>query len=989
MSSIIGSPFTAHHAWENVSLSESPNPRRSLLQVILLVFAMTGMPGKNNFAQTAEARQQIPEKEKLSLLLKSEPIESLAADARAKGDAVRGSILFAQQNTNCIKCHSSGQQNLLGPDLTRMEQGVTDVYLIESLLEPSKVIKKGFESVTVLLLDGRNIAGRIIEQDPDRIVLRDAGDSGQLVTLERNELDEIAPGKLSSMTEGLIDELRDRQQFLDLAMYIMVLADAGPMPSVNQAPTAVYHNEILSDEIRGLVLIDKLNCAACHESNLKSNPFPHKQAPNLVWGSGRMDPGYIARFIADPAHVQPASSMPDVLYGIEPAKRDIVVNALTNYLSSLGSAEFSPQAIDPLAAERGRELFQTVGCVACHSPRSDDGIEQLAATSVPLGDMKGKYNIAGLAAFLEDPLAARPSGRMPNMVLSHWDSVDIANFLLRNPGGTKTEPFNFDRSLVAEGKNQFQKLGCVNCHGQSSGIVRESNDEKAIPALVHARPDRGCLSKVAGHWPRFQLDDAQRDLIRVALARKPVELSTPDKIVMTLETFNCLVCHQRGNLGGIPPERIQYFQTTNENIGPQSRIPPTLTGVGGKLNSKWLRDVLVTGRAIRPYVQTRMPQYGADNVGHLVPLFEEADKSAEVSFAEFTDLEEMKKAGHQMAGNGGLNCVACHTFQQIQGETMPAVDLTNMAERLHKEWFYTYMRDPQRHSPNTVMPSFWPGGRAMRKDILDGDASLQIEALWQYLLEDRQARTPDGLINEPIELLATDQAVMLRRSFNGIGKRGIGVGYPGEVNLAFDAEQLRLAMIWKGKFADTSGVWKGQGSGNVRPLGNDLIRFDGGPDLDDATDPWIFDLPVEIEKLEQPIAQDIRIRPPHHQFKGYFLDDFQRPTFLYRFDNVDVEDYPVDVRDEQSDEGMIRRTVTFTSENGRPNTTFRAATGETITAGPEGFFLIGKKLKVRIVNQDNDAQFQAEIQDAPSGKQLLVPINVPPGKSTLILEYRW
>ena len=60
---------------------------------------------------------------------------------------------------------------------------------------------------------------------------------------------------------------------------------------------------------------------------------------------------------------------------------------------------------------------------------------------------------------------------------------------------------------------------------------------------------------------------------------------------------------------------------------------------------------------------------------------------------------------------------------------------------------------------------------------------------------------------------------MLRRSYQGIGKRGIGVGYPGGVNLAFDAEQMRLAMIWKGKFADPSGVWRGQGSGNVRPLG--------------------------------------------------------------------------------------------------------------------------------------------------------------------------
>ena len=63
---------------------------------------------------------------------------------------------------------------------------------------------------------------------------------------------------------------------------------------------------------------------------------------------------------------------------------------------------------------------------------------------------------------------------------------------------------------------------------------------------------------------------------------------------------------------------------------------------------------------------------------------------------------------------------------------------------------------------------------------------------------------------------------MLRRSYEGIGKRGIGVGYPGGVNLAFDAEQMRLAMIWKGKFVDPSGAWYGQGNGNVRAMGQTL-----------------------------------------------------------------------------------------------------------------------------------------------------------------------
>ena len=58
------------------------------------------------------------------------------------------------------------------------------------------------------------------------------------------------------------------------------------------------------------------------------------------------------------------------------------------------------------------------------------------------------------------------------------------------------------------------------------------------------------------------------------------------------------------------------------------------------------------------------------------------------------------------------------------------------------------------------MPSFWPGGKAIRTEILEGDTDLQIETLWHYLQDGRQARQPRGLDIQPIELVASDEAVM-------------------------------------------------------------------------------------------------------------------------------------------------------------------------------------------------------------------------------------
>jgi hypothetical protein len=393
-----------------------------------------------------------------------------------------------------------------------------------------------------------------------------------------------------------------------------------------------------------------------------------------------------------------------------------------------------------------------------------------------------------------------------------------------------------------------------------------------------------------------------------------------------------------------------------------------LTGVGAKLKPKWMRDVLVNGRSIRPYMKTRMPQYGEANVGHLVELFQMLDRLPETKFAEFKDQEETRKQGLELAGNNGLNCVSCHTYQYKLSDTMPAVDLTEMAERLEKDWFYRYMLAPQSFSPNTVMPSFWPGGRAVRKDIA-GTAEDQIEALWQYLIDGRQAAMPHGVVREPLEIVVDKEAQMLRRSYPGIGKRGIGVGYPGGVNLSFDAEQLRLHAVWKGKFADPGGVWTGQGSGNVQPKGK-TIEFAKGPDLDDVRQPWLVD----------------DGRPPQHRFKGYVLDSARRPTFQYSFDSVEVEDYFAEVIDELSKSAQLHRTVILSTPNGRAGLRFRIASGDKISSQGENRFAMGDRMKLRVIS----GGAPRIVDDAGGGQRLEIPVDLAPGqKQELIVDYCW
>ena len=898
----------------------------------------------------------------LSEILKSEKTLSLAVAARERGSAVRGAVLFPLQKFGCSNCHVPGNDNLLGPDLTRLGEPTTDTHLVESLLQPSKVIRKGFETVTVVTVSGKSLTGRIIEQSPEKLVLRETSADRKLVTLNKSNIDQVVPNKVSSMPANLIDQLKDRGQFLDLVRYVMEISSAG---TVRVQRVHAQGGGKVSEELQGLVLLNEFNCAACHLDSVKIGPLAAKQAPILSWSAGRINPGHIEQFIANPLTVKPGTTMPDVMGIGSNSERKKTAAEITHYLMSLSRRSFTTQKTDAQTAERGRELFHSIGCVACHSPRNEAGRELLLDTSVPLGLIEQKYNVDGLVELLKNPHAVRPSGRMPNLSLTHWEAIDISNYLLsRNLREESVAgPFSVNASLATKGEAHFKRLGCVHCHG----VDKAAPEPRSIP-LADVRPDRGCLSTEIGAWPQFSMTKPQRLAIRAAIRRKPETLNQQQQIDVTLTAYRCLNCHQRDELGGVSAERNLHFQTTNQNLGPQGRIPPTLTGVGAKLNPKWMRQVLASGRSIRPYLKTRMPQYGAENVAHLADLFRKVDQLPEIEFANFKDQKEMRKVGAEMAGTGGLNCIVCHTFQLKQAANMPAVDLTEMAERLQKKWFYHYMRNPQSLSLNTVMPSFWPGGRAMRKDILNGDTNTQIEALWQYLLDGRQARTPRGLIREPLELLATDEAVMLRRSYQGIGKRGIGVGYPNQVNLAFDAEQMRLAMIWKGKFVDPGGVWRSQGHGTVRPLGNKVIRFSPGPDLDDAESPWTVD----------------EGRPPQHRFKGYSLDEKQRPTFNYQFANISVEDYSVDVLD-SSKRPFIRRRLTLRSASAdQKNVVFRAATGKDITLEGDGVFLIDNSLRIRV-----DKTNKASIVDHASGKQLRIPLQIDDEPSTLMLEYVW
>ena len=445
------------------------------------------------------------------------------------------------------------------------------------------------------------------------------------------------------------------------------------------------------------------------------------------------------------------------------------------------------------------------------------------------------------------------------------------------------EEFSLDPTKVAAGREQFAALNCAACHAvtDATGLVQARKSKPMVQLAL--RTQEGCLSDIPpAKAPRFDLSTADRMSLRKTL-RNPAEAQkaangASAQVDLTLSQFNCLACHSRNEVGGPTASgRSEWFTVIGEaDLGDEGRIPPHLTGVGSKLKAAALEQILTQGTKVRPYMATRMPVFGP-KVHTLAAQLKRLDAPTTATPAPVTTSQDAK-VGWKLIGRDGLGCVACHTFTTHGSMGIPALALDKMGERLEWEWLQRYLPNPAALRPGTRMPTFWPEGKAVNTKILNGDTTGQLRAIYAYLADGAKAEIPAGLIRGKKEIVVDDEAVIYRNFIEGGGARAIGVGYPERANLAFDAQNLRMALLWQGPFIDMARHSTDRGTGYEPPLGDHRIRLPEGPafaTLSSPTAPW----PTAIDTSSQ--------------FLGYRLDARQQPTFRYRVLGLTIEETPL------------------------------------------------------------------------------------------------
>ena len=135
--------------------------------------------------------------------------EHPGGDAEA---AERGMVVF--EEARCASCHMFGDEgDSMGPDLTNLRRRYTQGEILQSILYPSHVISSQYASKTVITLDGRQFTGIVAPGEAGTLLV--LHEDGKKTEIDEEDVDEIVPSRLSSMPEGLLDDLT-LEQIADL-----------------------------------------------------------------------------------------------------------------------------------------------------------------------------------------------------------------------------------------------------------------------------------------------------------------------------------------------------------------------------------------------------------------------------------------------------------------------------------------------------------------------------------------------------------------------------------------------------------------------------------------------------------------------------------------------------------------------------------------------------------------------------------------------------
>ncbi|MHC4321674.1 MAG: c-type cytochrome, partial [Planctomycetota bacterium] len=215
------------------------------------------------------------------------------------------------------------------------------------------------------------------------------------------------------------------------------------------------------DIAKGIDLFEGLGCFGCHETKGFGEDRNSMIGPDLTEIGSKVNPGWLLEWLKNPKHFRPSTRMPDFRLEEEDAM------AIASYLwqNSEGFEPGEPEVFDDETIDEGAYLYESIGCLACHSEIEEDG----RIHGPNLSRIGDKANYEYLVSWLLAPKAHQPKTRMPDMKLDEEDAQYVASFLMSLKGGegyedlTGSEWLN-NKETAKKGEELIGRYGCFGCH---------------------------------------------------------------------------------------------------------------------------------------------------------------------------------------------------------------------------------------------------------------------------------------------------------------------------------------------------------------------------------------------------------------------------------------------------------------------------------------------------------------------------------------------
>ncbi len=367
-----------------------------------------------------------------------------------------------------------------------------------------------------------------------------------------------------------------------------------------------------------------------------------------------------------------------------------------------------------------RDVARYDRCITCHTHIDRTGTGNVAAFPF---DANG-ISIANAKEFLHgDTKEAKAWRDSPSKGYAH-------------PFATHPNP---DLYLTSASPHPMQKFGCTSCHeGQGSGTSFQNASHSPNSPDVGEDWHKKYGYSYNHFWPYPMYPQRLREAACLKCHQNVVELGVNPKFGNSAPTlfkgyelirqYGCFGCHEiNGYNAGKPigPDMRLEPQTKDEAeriaadptavAGTMRKVGPGLRHLASKTNKAWTEYWVEEPKRFHP--ETRMPQFFnlTNQLDAHAKKLQPVEIAGIVNYL-FANSEELKldhwADGYEPSVENGKKlfsqrgCLACHShndFEGIKADFGP--DLTHAHQKLtSKEWLYTWLRDPTKHSARTRMP---------------------------------------------------------------------------------------------------------------------------------------------------------------------------------------------------------------------------------------------------------------------------------------------